>query len=196
MNKYQVGDRVLMGPSEWQHVVNNNECAIYPDQVVEITDVFRSGNYEIRRVTMPDHWSIAEPRQILGPAFKWDEEIEVRVGLEAKWSLEVFRAYIPKKHAVYVKIKRGSEHSVFRKIRKPEHEERTQNKMNDEEVKEDWEKMSENFEGKKWHFWAGRLAVASSYVVNSSIKDLSNNVAFLDWVLTRYTQEILKVSKK
>ena len=71
--------------------------------------------------------------------------------------------------------------------------------MNDEEVKEVkdyWEKMSENFEGEKWHFWAGRLAVASAYVVNSSILHLSHNVAFLEWVLKRYNQEILKVSRK
>ena len=63
-------------------------------------------------------------------------------------------------------------------------------------AKEDWEKISENFEGKKWHFWAGRLAIASTYVVNSSIKDLSNNVIFLNWVLERYNQEIIKVSNK
>ena len=76
MNKYKEGDKVLMGPKKWQEQRASLVSAVFPDQVVEITDALPENRYEVwLSETSGDY---AHESQILGHAFEYGDEIEVR----------------------------------------------------------------------------------------------------------------------
>lgn len=90
MNEYQVGDKVQIGPAEWQRCKLGT--VTMPDDKVFITSI--SGleaqvKLEVGRCVFID------TRSILGPAFEWGEEIEVRQAVTQEWAKRLFLTYIP-----------------------------------------------------------------------------------------------------
>jgi hypothetical protein len=129
---YCIGDKVLMGPHKWQeHQITKRKhrglyTPILPDQIAFVSRTHLGHIVQVRDKDWffynHEHDKSIEDL-ILGPAFEWDEEIEVALREGAEWEKAKFITYIPTEKVVHVLVENLRIFTVFRKIQPDENSE-------------------------------------------------------------------------